>query len=192
MSKGSLTFPDANRTERRNATPYLALPAAQLVVFSLPFMQIMTINVGFPLKVYELTLALWTAVSILLSRVVVFDKRIFSLGCLFVSYVTGTLFVTLVVMENVGTYSDMARFSPFADGALKAGYVALCVLGFSLTAFAAKHATARIVSAWLWGRRDFEPDLFVFGFGVERGPTPPSAGDASFSDSRAVYGHRRT
>ena len=114
-------------------------------------MQVFTLEVGFPLKFYELVTVVATASALLVWRLDPFDRWIFSLGAAFVVYLAAALVVRLELLEGAAPYSYLARFGPMSDGALKIGYVALCLLGFRVVALGAQKAPARLVSAWLGG-----------------------------------------
>jgi O-Antigen ligase len=140
-------------SRRRSATSKFnnASLAALLVAASLPFMQMLTINAGFPLKIYEIVLVLSTMVSAITVHLTIFNKRVFLWGLVFVAYSLAALSIKLMVLGEVGTFSSLARFGPFLDGAFKAAYIALGVLGFNLIASAAEQSPTRVVQAWLWG-----------------------------------------
>jgi O-antigen ligase len=134
-----------------NSRAVFAIWGAIVVLISLPFMQIGTLNIGFSLKFYELAIVLWVALAFFTARLVIFDRKIFIFGAVFLGYALYALAFILLVERDIGRYSDLARFSPFMDGALKSGYVLLCLFGFNLVAYATAIAPERVLRAWLWG-----------------------------------------
>jgi hypothetical protein len=65
-----------------SGVPFLA----GIVRLTLPFMQIFSIDAGFPLKIYELANLLWAGMSVITLQITVFDKRLFLRSLLFFVY----------------------------------------------------------------------------------------------------------
>jgi len=154
-----------------------ALLLALAAVASLPFMQAFSVNVGFPLKIYEIAIILWSAVAIITLQMPVFNKRFFLTGLLFFLYAAAALLINVQILGKEGSYSYLARFTPILDGLLKSGYVLLCVLGFNLFAYAAALDPARAVRAWYWGAgASAAIQILLFLLSAAGLPLPPLPG----------------
>jgi hypothetical protein len=156
------------------------LLAAQAVMLSLPFMSVLSINVGFPLKIYEIVIALSTCFAFVSQRFVMFDRTILKRGFLFFLYAVVALVINVEILDSKEAYDYLARFSPFVDGILKCFYVLLCFLGFNLAAGAAERAPQRIVRFWLMGATASAAIHLLFfsltaaGYAVPRLPGMPT------------------
>lgn len=123
---------------------------ASALVLTLPFMQLFTVDAGFPLKLYEILLAAWMAQA-LLTGVPLSNAHIVGAGLLLAFYAVAALWLNLEFLQQHEPYAHLARHSPFMDGLLKSGYILLCVVGYNLVALAARREPERLQRLWLIG-----------------------------------------
>lgn len=139
--------------------------AAMVVVLTLPFVTAFTLNIGFPLKIYEIAIILWVIGCVVKFRIDTFDEAILLKGMIFVLYIFFALIFNIFVLDNVGLYGYVARISPFVDGLMKGGYALLCVAGFNLVAYATYRSPALVIRLWLIGATISAVVQFLF-FGI--------------------------
>lgn len=125
--------------------------AAFLLILTLPFMQLFTVNFVFPLKIFEIAILLWGLTAIAMMRIHVFDVPILIFGILLTAYCIVALLMNLRIFDNVGNFSHLARWSPEIDGLTKAAYLLFCVLGLNLVAYAAYFKPKLAVNIWIAG-----------------------------------------
>ncbi|MES5098839.1 O-antigen ligase family protein [Agrobacterium sp. BA1120] len=125
--------------------------AAFVLILTLPFMQLFTVNFVFPLKVFEIAIIVWGLTAVLMLRIHVFDVPVLIFGILLTFYCVIALTINLRILDNVGNFSHLARWSPEIDGLTKAAYLLICVLGLNLVAYAAYFKPKLAVDLWIIG-----------------------------------------
>lgn len=125
--------------------------AAFALILTLPFMQLFTVDVVFPLKMFEIAIICWGVIALATMRLHVFDVPILLAGILLTFYSVIALMINLRVLGNFGDFSYLSRWSPEIDGFMKCAYLLLCVLGLNLVAYAAYFQPKRAVDFWILG-----------------------------------------
>ncbi|WP_416407347.1 O-antigen ligase family protein [Agrobacterium rosae] len=143
----TLQQPTALKTGFNGAVPW----AAFVLIVSLPFMQLFTVNFIFPLKIFEIAIILWGLTVVATLRIHVFDVPVLIFGILLTFYCVIALLIDLRVLDNVGDFSHLARWSPEVDGLTKCAYLLICVLGLNLVAYAAYFQPRRAIDLWVTG-----------------------------------------
>lgn len=125
---------------------------------SLPFMQILTLNVGFPLKIQEAVLFMIILLTLLQYKFRIwtfFDQydreyvRYFIvLICLvLISFTLGNIYLGKLSSINY----DLARWNPFLDGLLKVIYIALAFIVFLVSRKLLSQENNSFVKYYFWG-----------------------------------------
>lgn len=125
--------------------------SAKAVLLTLPFAQLLTLDFGFPLKLYEVAILAWLTGSLFALRIQVFDVKIAALGAILFVYIIVALYVNISLLSNEGEYSYVARFTPLIDGILKSFYVLLVLLGLNLVAYSAAFNKPLVLRLWMIG-----------------------------------------
>lgn len=122
--------------------------------FSLPFTQAMTIDIKFPLKIYEVALILAGLLLLLKGKISIAPgaKRNLQILMAFCGLVT-LLVLMRIALPAEGMNKDIldSRFGPAGDGITKLVYLFLAVLGFTLFAHYTFKDQNSILKAWLAG-----------------------------------------
>jgi O-antigen ligase len=136
----------------------LTLPAqhwfALVAVFWLPFTYAFTIPLQFPLKVYELALALafFAALAQLRVRAAAGALRVLRPLLPFAAVAVATLaYYAFNPLPTVDSGTFDARFGAVGDGVAKLAYLALAVFGFLAFSYAAYRDLAAFVQIWIAG-----------------------------------------
>lgn len=128
--------------------------AAIVSLATLPFMQSLTVQAGFPVKIYEVMLLSATAVlpffgHLIFPRSAIPMARITAIWML----LTSLLLIVNIAMPPI-SMSELgieSRFGAAGDGITKLVYLWLNLLGFLLFARLARHNEELFVKAWLFG-----------------------------------------
>lgn len=122
--------------------------------FSLPFTQAMTIDIKFPLKIYEVALILTGLLLLLKGKISIAPgvKRDLQILIAFCGLTT-LLVLTRIAFPAEGMNKDIldSRFGPAGDGITKLVYLFIAVLGFTLFARYTFKDQESILKAWLAG-----------------------------------------
>ncbi len=125
-----------------------------LATLSLPFSYALTLNIGFPLKIYEVCLFLALPLFLLMGQGQFCLKHWKFLG-LFFFFISATLVTLFYRLDYPGAGYDIEsaenRFSPFTDSALKIGYAALNFGGFFLYGWFANKEPNKFLNYWITG-----------------------------------------
>jgi O-antigen ligase len=125
-----------------------------LVLLSLPFTFALTIDLRFPLKIYELALLGAGCVSLLtlsLSTVPAAARSSWPLAAFAAWSLAVLLLHAWLPPEGMSTAGFTSRFGPLGDGIAKICYFLLSVFGFLVVAQRARREPDRVVRLWLWG-----------------------------------------
>jgi O-antigen ligase len=130
--------------------------AVYLAVLTLPFMQALTLNLGWPIKIYEVTLAVaiifWLAGALKIPVAWQYRKEM-GLLLAFACWVFLSSLINIVVRSqftlDLSTLSS--RFGPFGDSMTKVAYIIFIVIAFSLILRISLINSEKVASYWLIG-----------------------------------------
>lgn len=147
MSTGALTYEATSTGGVRRA---LAL----LVVATLPFALGLTIDLRFPLKIYEVALALAALTCLADLRIPsppAARRAALPLVCL-LGFALAVLLVHAWVPPRGLEWTEFeSRFGPLGDGITKILYIGLALFGFLLVAWQSYRDEEAVIRAWLLG-----------------------------------------
>jgi len=133
-----------------------------MAYFSLPFTYALTINIGFPLKIYEM-LFIVVAILLLLSdllnkslsiKYLKEDRNIlYSLVWFFVFYLVSTVVGIFLIITQIVTIPDWAtgRFGAVTGTMLELGYILLNIFVFIMSLYFGREIREKLVKSWLAG-----------------------------------------
>lgn len=132
------------------------------IFVTLPFTYALTLDVGFPLKIYELaaiflifTLFVHGCLNGNLKVIASRDEKemFYILGSFLLTYVASAVFGIIILQINLSTFPAWAvgRFSPYLSPIFKILYLALDILVFLIIIRYAKGRLNYYIKAWLLG-----------------------------------------
>ena len=124
-----------------------------LALVTLPFTQALTINLRFPLKIYEVALILLLGLSAteLRIRTAPGARREFTVLALFVAMVAVLVAYRQINPLGMTATGFSSRFGPVGDSLAKLMYILLAIYAFLMFAFEAYRDTEWFTRTWLWG-----------------------------------------
>lgn len=145
-----------NRGASSGPVKPVALRSDGLVLISLvslPFTQALTLDVGFPLKIYELTFAASALLRIVSPRSVgqAVDRRLLVWGSAMVVGSAVSLAYAVTLRDHRPSDFGLYRFSPTVDGLLACAYLVLAIAALLLVADLARRRRDDVVTYWLRG-----------------------------------------
>lgn len=121
-------------------------------IATLPFTYALTIDVGFPLKAYELLLIVAFVFSLLVTRIKGSSYFYLTMG------LAAILWLIAMISLAVGLVTTMepsdipgARFGAEGDGIAKLLYLAFAIFSYAIIYLVARDAPRLLMGAWLWG-----------------------------------------
>jgi hypothetical protein len=124
-----------------------------LALVTLPFTQALTVNLRFPLKIYEVALILLLGLSAteLRIRTAPGARREFTVLALFVALVAVLVAYRQINPLGMTATGFSSRFGPVGDSLAKLMYILLAIYAFLMFAFEAYRDTEWFTRTWLWG-----------------------------------------
>lgn len=120
-------------------------------VLFLPFTQLFTLNIGFPLKIYEITIFFALIFRLFTPKINKDIAQISLVGFVIFSYFLMSTIINLEVLGKIGHYSYLSRIGPLYDGLFKCCYVFLCFTFFILTSELSKKNPYSLMKFWIYG-----------------------------------------
>lgn len=121
---------------------------------ALPFTQALTINIKFPLKIYEVCLFFASALMLTRMRIAIAPTAKREIRILAFFWVAATIMFLVRIIspaEGITVSGFISRFGPMGDGAAKLLYLMLSFLGFAVFSCYAYWEEERFTKAWLIG-----------------------------------------
>lgn len=146
---------DARALTIRGSNNWLTMPVyvllTALAVVFLPFTKALTVEIGFPLKVYEIVFPIAIVVFILFHRVV--KNRIFSRNIIYCTAFWFVAFISSLVgaIEPTTATDINFRGGRPTDAALRVVYLAFNIIVFTLAFHASLKLPSKIINAWFAG-----------------------------------------
>ena len=128
--------------------------ASLAVAATLPFTYAMTVDVGFPFKVYELLLLALGLVALLEGRLVVAPGVLAHLRPMAWLWLWAAGWLAYRIAQPLGTFNGAGftpRFGPGGDGLTKLAYLALAMFAFVALATTAYEDAKRLARWWIVG-----------------------------------------
>jgi hypothetical protein len=124
-----------------------------IALVTLPFTQALTINLRFPLKIYEVALILLLGLSAteLRIRTAPGARREFTVLAVFVALVAVLVAYRQINPLGMTATGFSSRFGPVGDSLAKLMYILLAIYAFLMFAFEAYRDTEWFSRTWLWG-----------------------------------------
>jgi hypothetical protein len=124
-----------------------------IALVTLPFTQALTINLRFPLKIYEVALILLLGLSAteLRVRTAPGARREFTVLAVFVALVAVLVAYRQINPLGMTATGFSSRFGPVGDSLAKLMYILLAIYAFLMFAFEAYRDTEWFTRTWLWG-----------------------------------------
>ena len=149
-------FPEGSRESgpvNKVELPELRRVLVGIALVSLPFTQALTIDLRFPLKVYEVVLFLLLGLSAteLRVRTAPGARREFTVLAVFIGLVAGSVLYRQLNPLGAAATGFSSRFGPVGDSLAKLMYLLLAVYAFLVFAFEAYRDTNWFMRTWLWG-----------------------------------------
>lgn len=125
-----------------------------ICALSLPFMQALTINIGFPLKIYEVSL-IFLVGYIFFSRKFILNKNnkieTYLIMCLFATLSMSVFINGINIAADPIVTSFPSRFGQIGDSIMKLVYAVIVFIGFILIINSPTKITDNIIKFWLIG-----------------------------------------
>ena len=121
-------------------------------VATLPFTYALTIDIGFPLKAYELLLTIAFIFSLLVTRIKASRHFYIAVGLASILWLVAMVSLVFRLVTVAGPdVIPGARFGAEGDGIAKLLYLAFAVFSYGLIYLVARDAPRLLVRAWLFG-----------------------------------------
>jgi len=125
-----------------------------IAVFSLPFTQALTLDTGFPLKIYEVTIVLSCILVLARGKISLAPGARKELRILIVFSILVLMLLFIRTMSPAAGMDASAyanRYGPIGDGITKFMYILLNVCGFVFFSYYAFKDEKRVLTVWLVG-----------------------------------------
>lgn len=134
---------------RRSAADRLLLVSLAL----LPFTQALTVDLGFPLKGYELLIPVAALLRLVVPRPLATNLWARAAAGCAIALLLGTVLSLLLAVNDESRPRDVElyRFGASVDALLQVGYLTLAVLAMMLFAELVQRERAACITWWLWG-----------------------------------------